>query len=411
MPEACLPKFPCTGCGNSYTWKPELAGKKVKCKCGTVISVPSDPTAEPQNPIEETYDLVPSYEPPKPAKKATIPTAAIPAKSKPAALASGGGAASPVLGYRQPSTKNKENDHFNLDTLMDMKRDVYTPIVFLIMGMFLSVSYYAVHHHMNMTGVAVTTLGVSGMMLFKTVLLVGFALITAGPLGVSYGGIWTGILKLAAISVFSDGVVTWVEAGLEKGGAGGLSMLISYPVSIGVYWLLLIYLFSMEPGDSWMVVVLLSAFARIVQWVILFLLLNAVLNLSGSGIVSGGSSVNLSTADGEIATEISELDDSGNLFEYGKYKNDGHVLPMQEACDGMYAAGAKNIWYSVSRDINGKLTPTGIYVELPDDKTKRAGVYKSLNDFYFKRDSEMKKPIYVDAGSKYLKVPMFGSSF
>lgn len=38
--------FKCAGCARQYKWKPELAGKKVKCKCGTAIEVPSQmPTA------------------------------------------------------------------------------------------------------------------------------------------------------------------------------------------------------------------------------------------------------------------------------------------------------------------------------------------------------------------------------
>jgi hypothetical protein len=37
-------KFSCSACGKTYSWKPELAGKRVKCKCGQPISIPaSDP--------------------------------------------------------------------------------------------------------------------------------------------------------------------------------------------------------------------------------------------------------------------------------------------------------------------------------------------------------------------------------
>jgi predicted RNA-binding Zn-ribbon protein involved in translation (DUF1610 family) len=35
--------FPCPKCQKRWTWKPEIAGKKVKCKCGGVFSVPSKP--------------------------------------------------------------------------------------------------------------------------------------------------------------------------------------------------------------------------------------------------------------------------------------------------------------------------------------------------------------------------------
>ena len=87
--------------------------------------------------------------------------------------------------------------------------------------------------------------------------------------GLAFGGIWTATLKLAAIAVFCDGVTTWVDAGVMKisGGFGGNMMgygVMSFPVALGLYWVLLIYLFSMDSGDSWMVVMLLSVFDRIV---------------------------------------------------------------------------------------------------------------------------------------------------
>ena len=42
MPTTTAPsKFPCPACGKTYRWKPELAGKKVKCPCGNRIDVPT----------------------------------------------------------------------------------------------------------------------------------------------------------------------------------------------------------------------------------------------------------------------------------------------------------------------------------------------------------------------------------
>src|SRR6185436_867257 len=37
--------FACESCGKQYPWKPELAGKKAKCKCGSVISIPAQAPA------------------------------------------------------------------------------------------------------------------------------------------------------------------------------------------------------------------------------------------------------------------------------------------------------------------------------------------------------------------------------
>ena len=39
-------KIECAACKRRYAWKPELAGKRVKCKCGEPIQVPTEPVPE-----------------------------------------------------------------------------------------------------------------------------------------------------------------------------------------------------------------------------------------------------------------------------------------------------------------------------------------------------------------------------
>lgn len=46
MPEG--PKFSCPACGKQYPWKPELAGKKGKCKCGSVLPIPKTAPGAPR---------------------------------------------------------------------------------------------------------------------------------------------------------------------------------------------------------------------------------------------------------------------------------------------------------------------------------------------------------------------------
>ena len=58
-------KFACPACGKRYGWKPEIAGKKAKCKCGEVMSVPkSAPSAAPA-PVQASR-TVPLPPPPPP---------------------------------------------------------------------------------------------------------------------------------------------------------------------------------------------------------------------------------------------------------------------------------------------------------------------------------------------------------
>jgi DNA-directed RNA polymerase subunit RPC12/RpoP len=54
-------KFPCSECGREFTWKPEIAGRKARCKCGATIVVPktrpgSELEDEPQ-PLEDDFGL------------------------------------------------------------------------------------------------------------------------------------------------------------------------------------------------------------------------------------------------------------------------------------------------------------------------------------------------------------------
>jgi hypothetical protein len=44
----------CPSCQKEYPWKPDLAGKRVKCTCGEVIDVP---TVAPKAEVDELYDL------------------------------------------------------------------------------------------------------------------------------------------------------------------------------------------------------------------------------------------------------------------------------------------------------------------------------------------------------------------
>jgi hypothetical protein len=43
MPADSEAKFACPSCGRSYAWKPQLAGKHAKCKCGAALAVPARP--------------------------------------------------------------------------------------------------------------------------------------------------------------------------------------------------------------------------------------------------------------------------------------------------------------------------------------------------------------------------------
>ena len=73
MGEGSDAKFPCAACGREFKWKPELAGKKAKCKCGAVVAVPRErPEAEPLPLDDDAFDLADVPEPITPKRQATV---------------------------------------------------------------------------------------------------------------------------------------------------------------------------------------------------------------------------------------------------------------------------------------------------------------------------------------------------
>jgi len=66
-------RFGCSACGKSYAWKAELAGKRVKCKCGAVMTVPASApegaaTGVAKSPSPVPTSMGPDAIPMKPAK-------------------------------------------------------------------------------------------------------------------------------------------------------------------------------------------------------------------------------------------------------------------------------------------------------------------------------------------------------
>ena len=412
MAELKSSRFSCGECGRSYTWKPELAGRRAKCSCGQLITVPPSPMVQEE---ENVYDIAPAKEetpapgqgkrlplaPRRRAQTAPVPTA-VPA------------AAPPILGYQSGPTK-REVDRTSLTILLDLKRDIYAPVVLLIIGLGLYVGYYAIRYELSGTGVAAAAFGLGVMTAFKAVLLTGFAFIVAGKIGVSFGGIWTASLKLAAIAVFCDGVTTWVDAWVNKvGGMGGGIFgygAMSFPVALAIYWLLLMYLFSMDSSESWSIVMLLSGFDLLVRTILSILLLQMILGWGGVAAsalpmpsIGGGDSGVISTA----VERFNDLKDANRLREAKAFIAAGNQAALTGPVNAWYAAGTKNIWFEVDRDFNGKITPTGVVIELPrdmvKDKPSRDKCFEILKSYYEAMQIPHTPKSITDTGDPYVFV-------
>lgn len=374
------PTFACDACGKTFAWKPAIAGKKAKCKCGATLVVPDE---EPEASLDDLYDLAPAG----PVDEGTTARVAMPAPvAAVATSAPNRGAGGAAIGYqRGPTAREKQLEA--TANYVDPVRDIYAPVGLLIVGLLSYVGYYMFRYEVRGSFLAGTLVGISVITVIKAILMIGFAFVIAGPVGVSFGGVGTAILKLAAMAVFSDGVETWIDFGAEKlAGNGFFSSMVSFPAVLGIYWVLLIYLFSMDSGDSWMVVMLMTVFSFIARWILVFLLLAWVMNMGGISaptVLSGaGGSASSGSMVSEATETFNELKDRKMIHEAVAYMDDGHQIALRPSIQAMYDAGATKVYFTVDRDINGHESTDQLVVEMPTDKQKRIAVYKAITKYY-----------------------------
>jgi hypothetical protein len=406
MSESQAAKFDCSGCGRKYPWKEQLAGKKAKCKCGHLIEVPrTAPEAE-----GDIYDIAEEESPPP--RKVVKPVVAL--AGAPALAVAGTAAASAgTLAYQRGPTQ-REKDRFSQTNLMHMPHDVYVPVGLLIAGMLLYAAYFSTAYHLSSHAAGIAFVGVGMLTAFKTVLLIVFALMIAGPAGVSFGGLWTAILKLAAVAVFCDGVASWVDYAVQRAsGAPRMSGpfgfgIIGFPVALLIYWTLYVYLFGMDWHESWIVIRFLSIFDRLVRWGLFFLLLSWFVH--GIPVVGSRAPAVANTAAASsdpLSAHVQDLKDTDSLIEARKYIADGHQAVLSKPVDDWYAAGCTNVWFEIGHaDINGRSNALGVIVELPADKPSRAKCLDVLKAYYDGIQIPCDPAEMKDSGQAYLQVMM-----
>jgi len=414
-------KFACGGCQRELTWKKEFVGRRIKCKfCGHSMAIPPHPLVavpQPEPTEDELYALSDLANDARSAA-AKLPPTIVQAMAPPiampavAAAAAGSSKSAIPLAYQRAPTA-RELARSSSDVFIHKKRDIQVPIALLIVGAVLYVGYYAIHYHLGGFAILATGIGLAIMGILETGILFGFALVIAGPLGVSFGGIGTALLKFAAVALFCDGITTWVDGlfamwtgGLGGGGIFGFGAM-GLPIALGVYWVTLIYLFSMDPGDSWMVVVILCIFYRILRVVLIVLLLQFILSFGGVA----RSAVAIPSTGGSVATnpqidEVNRAKSQNVLHEARKYVADNGRSAERDTVNGWYDAGAKNVWFQTDRDINGKGNAFQMVVELPDDKTARAKCFDLAKKYFNDNGRPEEAQMLQDDGDPYLMVQL-----
>jgi hypothetical protein len=407
-------KFSCDGCQREMSWKPEYAGRRIKCKhCGQAMTVPSQPnqpqtTASGEDDLYALSDMVADAHQAAAALPPTIVEAvAMPAQAPAAAAPRKTTKSGIPLAYQRPPTA-REIQNAAAASHIDKNREVIVPLVTLVASATLYISYYAIHYHLGTAAIISTAIGLGIMTIFETALLFGFALAMAGPLGVSFGGIGTSILKFAAIAVLCDGVTTWLES-LIFGPAAMRNGIVGYGavgffIALGIYWVTLIYFFAMDPGDSWFVVSILSVFAFILRMVLVLVLLEFILSFGGiktSVPIGGGGGSNSAIVD-----EVELAKTQNVLHEAKQYATENGRRAEMDTITALYTAGAKNVWFQTSRDINGKGDAFRMVVELPDDANARASCYAAAKKYYADNGASFMAQSLTDSGDPYLMMPL-----
>lgn len=286
-------RFLCPGCGASFGWKPQYAGRKIRCKCGQVF-MPPDPagaTAEEPDPYAMSDDAPPAprfaahghaahdhaahgHAAPRrvavaPPPEQALDDAAPVVASAPNSLA---GVAALYPGRRaRPVTEEADRGASAL-------RDLYLPIALIVLGLGLRVAQLLVanENRAHKWGGNVSTPDDPG----KAVLLAAFQMVIAGGvmiagatlaatvLNLNFGSMGRAALKLCAISVFATGVASWVAV-FDQGKHSVEGLALALHIVVILYWVGFMYFFALDVQETLLavaIITLLHAAATCALW-------------------------------------------------------------------------------------------------------------------------------------------------
>ena len=414
-------KFPCPACGKQYTWRPNLAGKRAKCTCGSVVQIPkAAPAAAAYEENDRPTDLYDVAEPPPEPIQPLAP--AVPAMTPPG---------SKTIAYQSaPTEEDRKRDRFRSDNVSDPARDLYVPLALLVIGFFATIGWAV--HEINAGFVAI--LFASFIATFFTAVKTGILLLAAfgfaPQVGISFGRLGPTILKFAAIILFTDAALYWFD--ILRDTLGGQPHapripLIIYIGRVSISTLVLAvlisilcrYLFDMDGSDIGTFCIPVAIASRFIGFLLQLLtvaLLTAIFTRSaatpaGAGTTASGAPppnaaaaapAGTTTAPAGMPplTDLPELDDddmianrihkSGWVREARQWEEALRITDDTAFAKRMYDAGAKNVYYDFKIGVPKK--PDVAYVQLPTTPKARATLIQAIQTYC----KEFKIPIDKD---------------
>jgi hypothetical protein len=226
MTQNLAEQFACESCGKFFRWKPQLAGKKVKCPCGHIMLVPAAIVPE-----DDLYEFAESA--PLPVEKITA------SPSSPQHVL--------PIEYHQPKTgRAVESD----DYFPDRAKDLYFPLALIGGGLIIQFTYAAFFSPQTVIGGSLRAmLEVGRDMVLSTVLMLVAILIVARVRKINIGQLPVAMMKLCAVAI-APGAVALLLAPLAMfiPLIGGLGI---WAAQFILFFALLGALFDLDESDTW----------------------------------------------------------------------------------------------------------------------------------------------------------------
>jgi len=414
--------FACDACGKRYAWKPQLAGKKAKCKCGATITVPQALAPQRDAP-DDLYDVVDTSPPATVVRQTVAPAAAT--------VAQPAGSALNYRGARAASDVDAPRDRFAYSEMTHPPRDLYIPLALGLIGLG-GIIAWAIRMGAGEGMLMTVVVAAHVATLIKTAVLIGLAFLFAPVAGVSFGDLRTAVLKFSAIVIFTDAIGLWFDELVEM--AGGTP---NRRVGWRIFWLqmfmigmiiayLCYYLFDMDGEDAKTFAFPFAIASQVVGFV-LWLALAAVLDSGGDGAAAapataggpgpapggaGAPAAQVAPAPPPMAApgiplqanardrEIERMIGSGGrmMTEANEYNQSQPQRSKREPelVNTFYAAGAKRVYF----DFGGKHA----VVQLPDTPDGRTRCFSVAEGYRAQKNPQSPAP--MEQGQRFLEVPL-----
>jgi hypothetical protein len=253
-------RFLCPGCRASFGWKPQYAGRKIRCKCGQVFLPPDPPAAQASEAEPDLYDVSGDAAAPAPTHQAVTAQVAAPTGAPPVNRLDGVAA---LYGHRARRVAQQEA----ADAEGTALKDLYIPLALLALGLGLRVAQLLVANanrankwggHVDAAGNPTrAVLFAACQLIIACAVMVAGATVAAMVLNLNLGTVGRAGLKLCAIAVFGAGVASWVAV-FDQDRNSVTGLMIALHVVVIINWIGFAYLFALELQETLLAVAIIS---------------------------------------------------------------------------------------------------------------------------------------------------------